>query len=469
MNNLRRIRKTFVRQISENDCGLACLSMILNYTGKRNDIPQLQVNMIVAAEGLSLLDLRNLAAQFKLHARCVKMDTSFLRENRMPCILHMVNDQGQNHFQVCYGMRKKRNARQYLMADPARQVYYLDEELLLKQWQSRAALYFDELPVSSNSAAASGWKFLFSMKFFPAGLWVSVPFLSVCIAFFGVAISWVLQRGINDSIVGKRNSLIFAVLFLLLIVSLFKSLFSYVRQRILININNTVNEQLVLRFLKKMVKGSSVNSLVQNHKSIKISMAEILKIQNAVSACMATLLSDGSIILFVLSGLFYLMPMAGTVNSIYLFLICLLAARKLPGLSFSYAHLHELSGATENFMVKETQLAIDTKNKLPEENRVALHQQNHGRYLAFARTIAVEISNMNLLHECLGTLNVIVVFVLGLTKLQQQSMSYGSFMVLVVLSYFITVLMPKICNALYVIADGAEASLQYQMKIPANP
>jgi ABC-type bacteriocin/lantibiotic exporter with double-glycine peptidase domain len=468
MNSLRRIRNTFVRQISENDCGIACLSMILNYTGRRNDIAQLQVNMIVVAEGLSLLDLRNLAARFKLPARCVQMDIGFLRENRTPCILHMVNDQGQNHFQVCYGMRKKGNTRKYLMADPARQVYYLDECLLVRQWQSRAALYFDELRAPQNSALAPDWTFLFSMKCFPRGLWISVPLLSVCVAFFGVAISWVLQRGIDDSLVGKRNTLIFAVLFLLLMVSLFKSLFSYVRQRILINVSAAVNEQLVLSFVKEMVKGSAVNSLVPDHKSIKISMAEILKIQNAVSAFMTTLLSDGSIILLVLSELFYLMPMAGLVNCLYLILVCLLTARKLPGLSFSYAHLNELSGATENFMVKEARLSIEAENKLPQEKRVALHQQNHARYLAFARSIAVQISNMNLLHECLGTLNVIVVFALGLVKLQEQSMAYGSFIVLVVLSYFITVLMPKICNALYVIAEGAEAALQYKIKTPAH-
>jgi ABC-type bacteriocin/lantibiotic exporter with double-glycine peptidase domain len=217
------------------------------------------------------------------------------------------------------------------------------------------------------------------------------------------------------------------------------------------------------------VKSSSVNYLLPDHKSIKMGMADILKIQNAISAFMATLLSDGSIILFVLSGLFYMMPLAGAINSIYLILVCLLTSRKLPGLSFSYAHLNELSGAVENFMVKEARLSIDAENKLPEENRVALHQQNHARYLAFARSIAIKISNMTLLHECVGTLNVIAVFAIGLVQLQQQNMAYGSFMVLVVLSFFITVLMPKICNALYIIAEGSEASLQYQMKTPAHP
>jgi ATP-binding cassette, subfamily C, bacteriocin exporter len=83
--------------------------------------------------------------------------------------------------------------------------------------------------------------------------------------------------------------------------------------------------------------------------------------------------------------------------------------------------------------------------------------------------IVVRISKMNLLNECIGTLKVIVVFILGLIKLEEQSMEYSSFMVIVILSYFITALMPKISNALFVMTEGTEAYLQNRARFPEQP
>jgi NADH:ubiquinone oxidoreductase subunit 2 (subunit N) len=100
------------------------------------------------------------------------------------------------------------------------------------------------------------------------------------------------------------------------------------------------------------------------------------------------------------------------------------------------------------------------------DNRVRFHEDNHNRYLKFARSIAYRITKMNLLYECLGTLSVIFTLCLSLIKLQQQEISYGTFMLLVILSYLITNLMPKIANALFVITEGAEASVLFKSDLP---
>jgi len=464
MNKLIHIRTTFVRQQNQNDCGIACLSMILNYAGRKTDVPRARNNILIPdSNGLSLLELRDIARKLNLNSRCVEMEADFLRKIPTPCILHMVNANGNNHFQVCYGARKKRNGYEYLMADPARQVYYLGEDELMREWISKAALYFEDLPASLNYKFKSPWYSLFSIVAFPKGLWITIPLLNICTVIFGIAISWVLQRGINYSLADKKESLIIAVIFLLLIISLFKGLFAYIRQRILIALNTAVNEQLVSRFINKIVYGSKSGNNATNHKSIKSNMGEIQKIQNAVLISIATLASDGSLILLVLAAIIYTLPSAGYPNITYIFIVCLLSIKSIPGLSFDYAHLNELSGASENLLTKELELQDGQSNMEFGEKRLLLHHKNHDHYLRFARFIAIRISKMNLLYECIGAVSVISVFALGLVKLQQQQMEYSSFMVIVILSYFITALLPKICNSLYVIAEGAEAYLQYKI------
>jgi ABC-type bacteriocin/lantibiotic exporter with double-glycine peptidase domain len=354
------------------------------------------------------------------------------------------------------------------MADPARQVYYVPENLLEQQWQSKAALYFEEVLGSPKSTGGSSWAALLSMKLFPNALWIIVPFLNIFAAFLGIAMSWALQRGINDSLAGKKDSLVVAIVLLLFIITLFKSFFSYIRQWILITLNNSVNEQLMQRLIRKIVR-PSCNNFCFDKRSIKSSIAEIQKMQNAITVFMATLLSDGSLILLILCGIVYAMPLAGLINVVYIVVVTALTIRKLPGLSFEQAHLNEQAAATENFMMRELQSSSSVETNNSDEHRVLYHRKNHARFLGSARSIAVRNNKMTLLFECLGTLNVILVFTLGLVKLQQENMGYGSFMVLVILSYFIAALMPKICNALYIISDGAEASLQYKAQLPLRP
>jgi ABC-type bacteriocin/lantibiotic exporter with double-glycine peptidase domain len=463
MNTIHRIRKTFVRQETPSDCGLTCLIMIMNYTGRQNETHALRENNIIQNNGSSLLELRNLANSLNFSSRCVQMNLDFLRENTTPCILHLVNENNENHFQVCYGARKTRKGTEYLMADPARHVYYWREEQLDQHWVTKAALFFEELTYSSRSANKQSWRSLFSIRSFPLSLGISLILLNLFSALLGVAISWVLQRGINDSLAEKKQSLIIAVELLLLIIMISKSFFSFIRQRILINLNTTVGEKIAVHFVNNIFNGSNNKSDTNHHRSIKNGIAGIHKIQNAVSLFMATLLSDGSLALLVLGGIFYMMPLAAYINGLYLIVMVFLTIRRLPGISFDYAHLNEVAGVTENCMVKELSIKSETDPDELTRNREAYQVQNHNRYLRFAKSMAITMSKTTLLFECLGTIDIIVVFVSGLIKLQKQNMDYSTFMVIVILSYFITALMPKICNALYAITEGAEAAARYSL------
>jgi len=85
MNKLIHIRTTFVRQQNQNDCGIACLSMILNYAGRKTDVPRARNNILIPdSNGLSLLELRDIARKLNLNSRCVEMEADFLRKFQHP-------------------------------------------------------------------------------------------------------------------------------------------------------------------------------------------------------------------------------------------------------------------------------------------------------------------------------------------------------------------------------------------------
>jgi len=61
---------------------------------------------------------------------------------------------------------------------------------------------------------------------------------------------------------------------------------------------------------------------------------------------------------------------------------------------------------------------------------------------------------------------VIIILVICLQQNRQSALSYGSLMAIVILSYFVTALMPRICNAWSVVSEGAALIRRYQSAEP---
>jgi ABC-type bacteriocin/lantibiotic exporter with double-glycine peptidase domain len=460
MKHLRRIQKTFVRQLGSHDCGTACVCMILKYSGQETEAASLRATNTY--RDLSLLDLRTIGDQFGLQCKCVQMDVSFLSTNLKPCILHLSDEKSGNHFQVCYGKDDRPGAARYLMGDPARGIYFLPEEQLKVIWLSRAALYFEHVPISPQKQNSSSWHLLLSGRLIPTGLLFSIPLLSIFTAILGAAWSWTLQRGMYSSIAEKEDHLIEGMVTLLFVVTFAKNLFAYVRQQLMIRLNSLVNKHLTHNFMRYIIWQNHFPGNSNDPTYFKNGMSGMIKMQQAVSAFLATILSEGSILLIVLAALFYQSLMIGLINTLYLLITALYSYLTFPTLLFDHAHLNELSGSTERFILQDLTGIYADRPEIDLNAAFNFHAGNHSRYLEYAEKVSFGMSRNNLVLEIMGTCIVISVFIYGIVKMRDMDLSYSAFMILVILSYFITTLMPKICSALFVVTEGIEASRNYK-------
>lgn len=452
MKKITTAQRYFIRQAGANDCGLACLGMILNYARRPGTAARLLSETAVTASGLSLLDLRNLAAGQGIEAVCVRLDLEALRNNPNPCILHTVKNNGENHFLVCFGLVSKKGRFEYLIGDPATGVHYLPEESLVSLWPTQAALYFERLERRRPAFRDHPLFSLLQIGAFRKTLLIVIPLLNICSTLTGVALSWLLQRGINDSLADKRTGLVVAVVILLFIITIFKSVISYVKQRVLITLNSAVSSQLNSYFISRVISRKDAGG----EKQVRAGLEDIRRIQHAVSAFVAVLFSEGTLITLITAGIWYYDPRAALSDTLYLMVMAVLMYRTGPEMSYRSARLHELSAKVENDLVDEL------KGSRTGEPGPDLHLANHERYLSYARSLAVRIGRQTLISECLGTVNVILIFMICLCQLQQLQLSYGSLMGIVILSYFITVLMPRITNAFVVINEGAGLVRRYR-------
>jgi ABC-type bacteriocin/lantibiotic exporter with double-glycine peptidase domain len=463
MFNLLQKRQAFVRQLADNDCGIACISMILKAAGRGREINMLRDNIAIPDDdGLSLLELREIAGKAGFTARCVQMDFPFLRSIQHPCILLTVLPDGRSHFQVCYGVRKRGKNARYLMADPARNVYYINEDKLNEAWPGKAALFFENFPPIAKTPYRTFWKEMFGFAGIPGTLWLIIPLLNLSAIIFGIALSWLLQRGIEHSMTGRKESFIAAIVLLLFMVSLSRGIIAYIRQRLMIVMNSRVNEQFTLN----LIYGSNYSGMHEKpapgNNAVRSGLAEIQKIQFALSSLLGALASDGSFVLVLTASLFYFLTLAGCIMAAYLLLILLLNLLRLPVMLFDYADLKERYGSCEKKLVA----AAGNSNTTGNGDDIGNCHYTYKSYLNFDKNLAVKISKINLLHDWLGTVCVISVFIVSFSALRENQLSYTSFMITVFLAYVIAGTLPKICNALITILEGADAYNQFSARYP---
>ena len=109
--------KTFPHylQLDAMDCGPTCLRMIARYYGKNYSLQTLRERSFITREGVSMLGISDAAESIGFRTSGVRITLKQLEEDvLLPCILHW----NQNHFVVCYDIRKKKERIQVPYSRP---------------------------------------------------------------------------------------------------------------------------------------------------------------------------------------------------------------------------------------------------------------------------------------------------------------------------------------------------------------
>lgn len=135
--NLAMVKFSFCQQLDAMDCGPACLRMIAKHYGKHYSPQTLRERCFITREGVSMLGISDAAESIGFHTVGVRISFEQLVEDAvLPCILHW----NQNHFVVCYRIKKHRNGEYDIhIADPASQKLRYTKEEFLKCWLSTKA------------------------------------------------------------------------------------------------------------------------------------------------------------------------------------------------------------------------------------------------------------------------------------------------------------------------------------------
>lgn len=88
VNKIWRKRVPVILQMSEVECGLACLAMIMSYHGRQTTISELRANYGAGRDGISALNLVKAARNMGMISRAVALQKNDFKDVTLPAIIH---------------------------------------------------------------------------------------------------------------------------------------------------------------------------------------------------------------------------------------------------------------------------------------------------------------------------------------------------------------------------------------------
>lgn len=251
-------------QLDAMDCGPTCLRMIAKYYGKTYTLQALRERSFISREGVSMLGISDAAESIGFHVSGVRISLQQLKEDvPLPCILHW----NQNHFVVCYGIKKTKDGTRYYIADPARQLISYNEEELKKCWiatkiygeEKGAALALEPTPEfyeQEDEERTEERNLSFFLRYFSPykkqliQLILGILTVSILQLIFPFLTQSLIDVGVRD---GNLN-FITLILVAQLIISVSQLSVGFIQSWIMLHMNTRITISLISDFLSKLMK-----------------------------------------------------------------------------------------------------------------------------------------------------------------------------------------------------------------------
>jgi len=302
-----RSRYPVVRQYDRTDCGPAALLSVLRYW--RGDASMAQIRRLACTDGRgsSMLDLVSAAKAIGFDAVGANGDYASLMQEPMPCLAHLVMEDGLQHFVVVYRL----DARRVLLGDPASGLRRVTPEQFLELWKTRAVVLLTPNDRLARGPAPTALRWI-ATHFEREQAWLAQAlFLGALYTALGlltaVFMQWLIDRGIP----AKSYSRVLTTGAGLIVLLLLKALVGYLRQRFVVELNRRVSLRVNTDFLQHIFRLPLGFFDSRRTGDITSRINDGVKIQNALVQIIGTTAIDGLVAVGSLSLAFWFAPVLG--------------------------------------------------------------------------------------------------------------------------------------------------------------
>ena len=253
---MRKIKKdVHTQQQDQSDCGVSCLKTVLKHFNSNLSLEKLREYSGTSTTGTTMLGLMQCATKIGLETKGFEATIDALKENEDITILHTVFEENLQHYIVCYGFDKVKNA--FIISNPAHnKIEYLTEKNLDKIWQSKALLLFKptkDLVITKDTKKLKR-KWLISLVKEDLNILIMSLVLGIIIAILSLAIAVYSQKLLDYLLPSKDVFKITASLILLLFIFLLNTFLGYLRSVFLIRQSKDFNIRIINFFYRSILK-----------------------------------------------------------------------------------------------------------------------------------------------------------------------------------------------------------------------
>lgn len=248
----KRVKKSQVLQLSNKDCGGACLATVVRFFGGEVSVEYVRRLAGTTREGTTVLGLFQAAKKIGLVPSAMKANQiKNLRDLDSPAILHVVMDDSRNHYISYFGFKDN----QYLIADPGREVSWVDEKFLENIWTSRAlvALKPNEDFEYSKKLTERKAKWLFGMIKEDLPILAIMAFLGLIMTVLGLSVSVFSQKLIDEILPESDFQRLIVGLVLVFVLLSARSATAYIRSKIAVKQSTEFNSKIVFDFYSRLM------------------------------------------------------------------------------------------------------------------------------------------------------------------------------------------------------------------------
>jgi ATP-binding cassette, subfamily C, bacteriocin exporter len=298
-----RIKKTFVLQKNQSDCGVACLCSIINYHGGESNQEKIRIASGTSKQGTTLLGLYQVANSLGLRAEGMQCDLSYLKTLSEPAILHVIIEDRLQHYVVCYGEKNDH----FLIGDPGIGLKWIDETELKKIWKSQNLLTLnpdDEKFVKKDKVKANKWEWFYNFVKEDFSLLITILITGMAVALLGLTTAVFAQVFIDNLIPSQDTTRVFISIGLVTILLFAKSIISYSRQQLMLKQGFDINVRITGNFLTNLFMLPVPFFTTRRIGDMVARLNDIGRIQQIISFLFGELLINVLVVIVSLTAVF---------------------------------------------------------------------------------------------------------------------------------------------------------------------
>jgi len=299
---LKKLKKTFLLQLGQSDCGVACLRNLISFYGGECSFETLREISGTNTQGTTLLGLHQAAQKLGFNSAGCEADLQSIIQLAEPVILHVLIDNYLQHYIVFYGIEGDK----FIIGDPAKGVVLYTKDELESIWLTKKCLTLKpgKSFVKANDIKTEKRKWLLRLiKDDYQLLLVSVALGSV-IATLGLTMAIYSQKLVDTIIPAHNLNRLISSIAIIGILLLMRVFLIAVRQFLLTRQTKDFNNRIIDAFYSTLLYLPKSFFDTRKIGELVARLNDTGRIQKVINQIAGSIVIDGLVVLASMSFLF---------------------------------------------------------------------------------------------------------------------------------------------------------------------